>query len=265
MCIVRTPFYSVSHWLSLAKRGQSSLLTLWVILCLFSISACKKKEGEGGKYSIKGTVSAKYYDQNLSVYTGEKNATDEDVFIIYGGETGYGDKVSTDYKGEFEFRYLRSGDYTVFVYADDTSQKSQSGEIAIVKQVRVDGDTDMGTIHITKQDKRKLDEGPYSISGTVSVKFCNTTYTYCTGPFGTPDIDVFICKLGEVMHFDRIRTSEGGFYKFMYLPAGSYVVYVTSQNPLSAVYETEPPIIVKKDTVTITQTNVSNIDFETVE
>jgi len=234
-------------------------------LGLLLFSSCKKKEGEGGKYSIKGTVSAKYYDQNLSIFTGEQNAADEDVFIIYGDQLGYGDKVSTDYKGQFEFRYLQAGNYTVYVYADDTSQKSPSAEKSIVRELSISGDTDLGTIHITKQDKRKLDEGPYSISGTVKVKFCNAGYTYCTGPFGTPDVDVFICKLGEAMNFDRIRTSEGGFYKFMYLPAGSYVVYVTSQNPLSAIYETEPPLIVKKDTVTIISTNVTNIDFETVE
>lgn len=246
-------------------QSMRSILISLFLTSIFLFAACKKKEGEGGKYSIKGTVSAKYYDQNLSVYTGEKNAADEDVFIIYGNEAGYGDKVSTDYKGQFEFRYLRSGNYTVFVYADDTSLQSPSGETAIVKEVTIEGDLDMGTIHITKQDKRKLDEGPYSISGTVKVKYCNTSYTYCTGPFGAPDVDVFISKLGEVMNFDRIRTSEGGFYKFMYLPAGSYVVYVTTQNPLSAIYEPEPPLLVKKDTVTITNSNITNIDFETVD
>lgn len=229
------------------------------------LSSCKKKEGEGGKYSIRGTVSAKYYDQNLSVYTSEQAAADEDVYIIYGDELGYGDKTSTDYRGRFEFRYLRSGKYTVYLYADDTSQQSPSAKKSLVKELSISGDTDLGTIHITKQDKRKLDEGPYSISGTIKVKFCNAGYTYCTGPFGTPNVDVFISQLGEVQHFDRIRTSEGGFYKFMQLPAGSYVVSVTSQNPLSAIYDTEPPIVIKKDTVIISKNNIENIDFETVE
>lgn len=236
-----------------------------VVAGLWIVTSCKKKEGEGGKYSIKGTVSAKYYDQNLTVFTGEQTVADEDVYIIYGDALGYGDKTSTDYRGRFEFRYLQSGNYTVYVYADDTSQQHPSGKVAIVQQTSISGNTDLGTIQITKQDKRKLDKGPYSIAGTVKVKFCNSGYTYCTGPFGTPDVDVFICRLGETMHFDRIRTSEGGFYKFVELPVGKYVVYVTSQNPLSAVYENEPPLVVIKDTVSIARTHIEGIDFETVE
>ena len=258
--------------LSAAIRNESmsaKIVRSIFFLCFFSsmllCSSCKKKEGMSGKHSIKGTIKAHYYDQNLTTYTGDMLAPDEDVYIIYGDAMGYGDKTSTDYRGQFEFRYLAGGNYTVYVYSDDIKLENPSGVTTVVKQVNLSGDHDMGVIEINKKDERKLDEGAYSISGTISVKFCNAGYTYCTGPFGTPNVDVFISKLGEEMNFDRIRTSDGGFYKFMQLPAGSYVVFVTSQNPLSAIYEGEPPLIVKKDTVIITTENVANINFETVE
>lgn len=85
---------------------------------------CKKNEGPGGTGVIKGKVKINLY--NGSVFTGDViDGADVDVFIIYGGEnTFYDDKITTSYDGSFEFRYLRKGDYKIFVYSQDVDNSS---------------------------------------------------------------------------------------------------------------------------------------------
>jgi hypothetical protein len=48
-------------------------------------------------------------------------AADLDVYIVYGEHVSPDDKVVTDYNGDFEFRNLRKGKYTVYVYSRDTT------------------------------------------------------------------------------------------------------------------------------------------------
>ncbi len=232
---------------------------------IFALGACKKEEGKGGKLSIKGTVVAKYYDKNYTVYTGSLPAADEDVYLVYGDQPGYGERTRTDYKGEFAFQYLKKGDYKVYLYSKDTTQSTPSGEITIANSVDLTRDKDLGTIYIAKKDERKLDKGPYSITGTVAAKFCNSTYTYCSEPFGTPEIDVYIMKLGEQMYFERVRTADAGIYAFQELPSGKYVVYTVSENTLSAADETQAPYVTMKDTVTVGTANIANVNFVIVQ
>ena len=86
------------------------------LLCVLSIAACKKGPGEGGSSTIKGKVTATYIDVfgNEYSYPAEK----EDVYIVYGDGDYYGDNVETDYNGNYEFKYLKKGNYTVYAYSD---------------------------------------------------------------------------------------------------------------------------------------------------
>jgi hypothetical protein len=116
---------------------MKTLLTLFLFSTLFLVS-CKKEAGEGGTSSITGRIMERNYAGSFPApfYT-EYGAQAEDVYIIYGtNDTIVGDRVKTSYNGEYEFKYLQKGSYTIFVYSDDTNfvAPSPSGKV-VVKQV----------------------------------------------------------------------------------------------------------------------------------
>lgn len=124
---------------------------LLIITALILIMSCKKKAGEGGKASIYGKVWVEDWNKGFTLLEGAYAGTDWDVYIIYGEEVNYGDKVSTNYKGEFEFKYLRKGKYKVYVYSKDNTLTSASGDTSVVKEVEIRGrkeSVDIGTITV---------------------------------------------------------------------------------------------------------------------
>lgn len=108
-----------------------------IIAIVLIISSCKKTAGEGGKASIYGKVWVENWNGSFTVLNGEYAGADVDVYIIYGDETNYGDKQTTNYKGEFEFKYLRKGKYKVYVYSQDNTLTSQSGDTVVVKEIEI--------------------------------------------------------------------------------------------------------------------------------
>ena len=96
---------------------------LCIIVLVFAAVGCTKVPGEGGNSSIKGKVSIEYRLVLTNPATSQATVpgADEDVFIVYGDHTSPDDRVNTNYNGEFEFRDLRPGDYTIYVYSRDTT------------------------------------------------------------------------------------------------------------------------------------------------
>ena len=96
---------------------------------LFTISAavlftsCKKEAGDGGNSSIKGRVTKelRVVLNNPGTAVGTFPAADQDVYIIYGDHVSPDDRVQTNYDGEYEFLYLRPGNYKVYVFSNDTN------------------------------------------------------------------------------------------------------------------------------------------------
>jgi len=126
------------------------------ILSLVFLS-CEKGPGEGGRTSIIGKVFAEEWD-DIS-YTQHYDsldhwAADEDVFIIYGDDASYGDRIRTGPDGVFEFKYLREGDYTVYVYSEavENAAATAGGKVAVSKRVSIPkkGTYDAGEFRIKK-------------------------------------------------------------------------------------------------------------------
>lgn len=95
---------------------KSKILFL-ALICL-GFSACKKPAGTGGNSSIKGTVLVKDYDKSF-VLQHQYQGVDVEVYIIYGDDVTEGDKVNTNSNGEFEFKYLRKGNYKVYAIGNE--------------------------------------------------------------------------------------------------------------------------------------------------
>lgn len=84
---------------------------------VFSISACTKTEGYGGKSTLYGRVLERNYD-NSGQFQNEYYLPEARVYIVFGDDDFYSDEIRTDYEGKFKFSYLYAGDYTVYTYSE---------------------------------------------------------------------------------------------------------------------------------------------------
>lgn len=104
------------------------------------LNSCAKDAGEGGKASIKGFVWLKDYNGNFNSLLLETEAFDQYVYIQYGDDINYGDRIKTNYEGKFEFKYLRPGKYTVYTYSKDPEDKDNINPeemMVVLKEVEI--------------------------------------------------------------------------------------------------------------------------------
>ncbi len=97
--------------------------------------SCSKEAGEGGQATISGKIFG--YDINTSgVITDSDYVHDARVYISYGEGTTVDDDTRSSYTGEYVFRGLRPGKYTIFTYSQcnncpfNQEVKMQTVEIA---------------------------------------------------------------------------------------------------------------------------------------
>ncbi|MBK5286156.1 MAG: hypothetical protein JJE25_12210 [Bacteroidia bacterium] len=119
---------------------------------LVTFYSCKKGPGEGGQTTIAGKVWAEEWDDNTYTQhydTLDRWAMDEDVYVIYGDDATYGDRMKTGPDGVFEFKYLREGDYTIYVYSGSIKPGKKE---AVSKRVSIPdhGTYDAGKFTIKK-------------------------------------------------------------------------------------------------------------------
>jgi len=108
-----------------------------IMLIGLSMSSCRKGEGKGGKATITGKVYVDYYNQSGSSIDKSYYARDKDVFIVYGNNTFYDDKVATHHDGSYQFDYLMPGNYTVYTYSKDVVGSADNPKILVLKEVTI--------------------------------------------------------------------------------------------------------------------------------
>jgi hypothetical protein len=132
---------------------KNSLLriSLVAITILALFSACTTGPGAGGKASIQGKVhmtnrwSAACTE--LAQPFANFYAGDVDVYIIYGDDPSYGDRVKTGPDGTFWFKYLRPGKYTVYAFSKDCNAADGSESEVIKLECEI---TDKNQVLITE-------------------------------------------------------------------------------------------------------------------
>ncbi|MBK3519156.1 hypothetical protein [Carboxylicivirga marina] len=119
------------------KTGEICYKLLIASVLIFS--SCEKVEGPGGMAKITGKVIIEDYNSDFTVLRDVYPAQAYDVYLIYGNDSFYGDRIKTSYDGYFEFDFLREGDYTVFVYSKDKSfdYNSTSEKIPVFRNVKI--------------------------------------------------------------------------------------------------------------------------------
>lgn len=126
-------------------------LVLLSVATLFVIYGCNKEPGPGGQASIVGYVHAKEIDASGNYFQVNYPAQKYDIYIQYGDDSNYSDRVETNFNGNFQFEFLRTGSYTITVFEYDPqlgcpnceSYQQFAVDISDKKEV-----FDMGTINV---------------------------------------------------------------------------------------------------------------------
>ena len=100
--------------------------------------SCSKEAGEGGNSTIYGKIVAHNYNAEFTNLKGIYPAADEDVYIIYGDDRSYSERVRSNYDGVYEFKYLRKGDYTIYAYSKDSTLTLPSEMYAVIRNVKIE-------------------------------------------------------------------------------------------------------------------------------
>lgn len=143
------------------KNNMKRIFFCLLIVFAFVAVSCKKTAGPGGTSKIQGMIWVQNFNTLNSPWDsyqikGEYPGADEDVYIIYGDDVSYGDKVRSGPDGKFEFPYLRSGDYKIYLQSKDTNRVSVfngSGMKTLDTKVTISGKRktiDLGTFVIYK-------------------------------------------------------------------------------------------------------------------
>lgn len=127
------------------------MLLFLIILSLFC--ACEKGAGEGGTSLVVGEVWAEEWDDGTYTFhtpSQDRYGADEDVYLVYGSDVSYSQRLKASPSGKFEFKYLRKGTYTVYVYS---GASVPGGKVAIEKTFTISENkslNDIGRITIKK-------------------------------------------------------------------------------------------------------------------
>ena len=110
-----------------------------IAMMVVAIFSCSKEAGEGGNSTIYGKMTTYNYNAEFTNLRGIYPSADEEVYIIYGNDRSYSERVRTNYEGVYEFKYLRPGDYTIYAYSKDSTLTLVSEMVAVIRNVTITG------------------------------------------------------------------------------------------------------------------------------
>jgi len=112
------------------------LIILMMVLCIPMMISCKKEPGSGGKSTIYGKVLVKDYNSSFTVLLETYYGPEVWVYLVYGDDRDYSDRINTNYDGTWEFKYLRPGTYHVYAYSKDSTLQTNA-QIPVIREVEV--------------------------------------------------------------------------------------------------------------------------------
>ncbi len=118
------------------KFSRSSISLLILLLIPLLMNSCKKEPGSGGKSTIYGKVLVKEYNSTFTVLDEIYYGPGIWVYIVYGDDRDYGDRIQTSYDGTWEFKYLRPGTYHVYAFSKDSTLQTNA-QIPVMRDVEV--------------------------------------------------------------------------------------------------------------------------------
>lgn len=199
-----------------------SIIAFSLVLTTFFSTSCIKDEGEGGTAAIEGRVfKVVHSNDNFTLKADTFPGSKENVYIVYGNDEIYGDKMEAGYDGLFRFRYLTKGRYYIYAYSTLPSGLKRAVMDTVDVASGKTGRTKDIYIH-----EGKAYETSY-IKGTVIASYYYKGSLYSTIP--AYDMRVFIRRVGETYQFDEVRTGSEGVFMFQGLEPGDYEIFVLTE------------------------------------
>ena len=216
----------------------------YYLIISFAITflSCKKDPGKGGSSTITGFVKTIEYNKYNKQIVRTYNANEEDVYIVYGDNDFYGDRVRTDKTGKYKFNYLTKGDYTIYAYSDDLNKH----ELKTTKEINVKIDANGSAV--TNPDIsiiKIVDKGNAKISGKLFAYDYNSNLTILKDSFYVADEYVYIALQGDDTYLARVKTFYDGSFSFSETLPGNYEVYAYSKaNTASGVSAIKTDVVI---------------------
>jgi hypothetical protein len=116
------------------RRLTNILLTIAGFFVL--LVSCEKEPGSGGKSTIYGKVLVKDYNSTFTVLEETYYGPEIWVYLVYGDDRDYGDRIQTGYDGTYEFKYLRPGAYHIYAYSKDSTLQTNA-LVPVIKDIDV--------------------------------------------------------------------------------------------------------------------------------
>lgn len=222
---------------------MKNYLILLIGLMSLSLFSCVDEAGEGGTAVIQGKVyrvlhpndvynlkidtntveTDSFKTSNYFIDTDTLPAAKEDVYIVYGNQLVYGDKMETGYDGYYRFKYLTKGTYNIYAY----STMSDGIKSAVIDTVTVANGETKEVQNIYIHQGKALDKS--YIKGTVLARYFDKVYL--AGFYDIPACEarVFIRVKGAAYQFNEVRTGSDGVFMFQELDPGKYEVFVSTE------------------------------------
>ena len=200
---------------------------LWLLFIVLCAVSCKKEAGDGGLATIQGHVYENLYDPSGG-FLEQIPAATENVYLIYGDNTTYDDRVDTDADGKYEFKGLQKGEYRVFAFSDCNTCSSGSIEVGVDVEISdKKGTTAAADISVTKN--LDYNDGTGSIQGLiVELEYTTDTPIVVSASYNKPNENVYIVYGSDPAYFDRVDTDGSGLFQFTGLLMGPYRVFAFS-------------------------------------
>jgi hypothetical protein len=117
------------------KHRLTNFFIAFAGFCILFVS-CEKEPGSGGKSTIYGKVLVKDYNSTFTVLEETYYGPEIWVYLIYGDDRDYGDRIQTGYDGTYEFKYLRPGTYHVYAYSKDSTLQTNA-LVPVIREIDV--------------------------------------------------------------------------------------------------------------------------------
>lgn len=205
-------------------QSRLTLLILFLAIAV-SLQSCKKDAGIGGTSTITGVVYTDLYAPNGDKLE-RQLALDKKVFIVYGDNVIFNDESDTHSNGQYQFKFLQKGTYTIFAYSDCDSCDSEQSAVSVTVEI-TDNKSELTAKDIILTEQLERDDGTASIIGKVYVKNFNPSGVL-NNSYYVGNERVFIKYEDDDSYYEDKRTNPDGTYRFDQLLPGNYTVFAYS-------------------------------------
>jgi hypothetical protein len=112
------------------------IMLISVLLIISFLVSCEKEPGPGGKSTLYGKVLVKDYNSTFTELNEIYYGPGIWVYLVFGNDRDYGERIQTGIGGVYEFKYLRPGKYRVYAFSKD-STLSTNAEIPVIREVEI--------------------------------------------------------------------------------------------------------------------------------